>query len=106
MIDAYIEGVNSFLIIIIYGSLLLLSFLMITNTLRVNKKANLGFGIFLFIWSTYWLEEIFVFTNAGLMGSSTIIVLRSIQFFTPIVFYYGIVNYTNPDFKFEKIVNI
>ena len=102
MIESYSAGINSFLVIILYGSLILLSFLMISNTLRVNKKANLLFGIFLFIWSTFSLEEIFVFANFELSNASAIIALRFLQFFVPIFFYYGTVFYTNPDFKYGR----
>ena len=44
----------------IAGSLLLLSFLHLVNTTSVNKKANVYFGIFLFLWSTFWLDEMVI----------------------------------------------
>jgi len=94
--------INSYLVILLYGSLILLSFLLITNPLRVNKKANFCFGIFLFLWSTFWLEEIFALTNINLLSNTSLISVRFCQFFTPIVFYFSIVYYTNPDFKFKK----
>lgn len=92
---------NTYTIIIIYGSLLLLTFLLITNPLKVNKKANFWFGVFLFLWSTYWLEEIFELTTLGLVGDSIIIPVRLFQFFAPIVFYLSTLYYTNPDYKFK-----
>ncbi len=49
---------NSFIVILIYGSLVLLSLLKLANPLQVNKKANFWFGLFLFLWSTFWLDEI------------------------------------------------
>ena len=49
---------NSFIVILIYGSLVLLSLLKLTNPLRVNRKANFWFGIFLFLWSTFWMDEV------------------------------------------------
>ncbi len=39
---------NSFIVILIYGSLVLLSLLKLANPLQVNKKANFWFGLFLF----------------------------------------------------------
>ena len=56
------NGLNTFVVIIIYGSLFLLSFLIVVNPLKVNKKANYLFGAFLFLWSTFWLDEITVYT--------------------------------------------
>ncbi len=102
MMDSYIDGINSFLVIIIYGSLIMLSFLLASNALKVNKKANLIFGIFLFLWSTFWLEEIFEFTHFEIANEGAIIALRQLQFFTPLFFYYGTLYYTNPDYIFKK----
>ncbi|RUT78991.1 helix-turn-helix domain-containing protein [Ancylomarina longa] len=95
-------NINSYIVILIYGSLVLLSFLLISNPLRVNKKANFWFGIFLFLWSTFWLEEIFILTDINKMKSSLLITVHFIQFFTPIILYFSILHYSNPDFKFKK----
>jgi len=96
------DGINSFILIIIYGSLILLSFILTINQLKVNKKANFWFGVFLFLWSTFWLEELFILTNFSLLDNISSIPLRFFQFLTPIIFYFSIVYYTNPDFKFKK----
>jgi len=93
---------NSYLVILIYGSLVLLSFLLIANPLRVNNKANFWFGFFLFLWSTFWLEEIFNLINTNLLNGIPLIWVRFFQFLTPIVFYLSVVYYTNPDYKFKK----
>ncbi len=94
--------INSLILILIYGSLILLSFLLLVNPLKVNKKANFWFSIFLFLWSTFWLEEIFILTSFSLFNNSFFIPLRFFQFLTPVIFYFSIVYYTNPDFKFKK----
>jgi len=94
--------INSYLIILIYGSLVLLSFLLITNPLKVNRKANFWFGIFLFLWSTFWFEEIFVLTKINLLNTTSFVGVRFFQFLTPLFFYFSVVYYTNPDFKFKK----
>ncbi|WP_043706642.1 helix-turn-helix domain-containing protein [Tenacibaculum ovolyticum] len=96
------SGINSFILIIIYGALILLSFLLIINPLKVNKKANLWFGVFLFLWSTFWLEEIFILTSFNPLNNIPLIPLRFFQFLTPLVFYFSIEYYSNPDFKFKK----
>ena len=97
-----VNQINSYIVIIIYGSLALLSFLLIVNPLRVNRKANIWFGIFLFLWSTFWIEEIIGLTSINFLNITSLITLRFCQFLTPIIFYYGIVYYTNPEFKFKK----
>ncbi len=94
--------INTYIIILIYGSLILLSTLLIANPLKVNKKANFWFGVFLFLWSSYSLEEVFVLTNIKFTSSLLINSVRFIQTFTPIIFYFSIVYYTNPDFKLKK----
>ena len=94
--------INNYVVILIYGALILLSILLIANPLRVNKKANFWFGVFLFLWSSYWLEEVFALTNIKLTSNLLIIIVRFIQTFTPILFYISIVYYTNPDFKLKK----
>ncbi len=95
------NGLNTFVVILIYGSLMLLSFLTIVNPLKVNKKANYWFGAFLFLWSTFWSDEIAFYTGCSEVVQSLTVPLHSIQFFTPIVFYFSIVFYTNPIFKFR-----
>jgi AraC-like DNA-binding protein len=92
---------NTYIVIIIYGSLILLAFLSIFNPLRVNRKANFWFGGFLFLWSSFWLEEIAHYTDTSGLILSISVLIRFLQFFTPIVFYISIVYYTNPNFKFR-----
>lgn len=87
---------------LIYGSLVLLSFLKLTNPLKVNLKANLWFGIFLFLWSTFWIDEVFDLTNIPEISGYFSIAVFFTQFFTPIAFYLSVVSYTNPGFKFKK----
>ena len=92
---------NSIIIILIFGSLILLSFLTIANPLNVNKKANSWFGIFLFLWSTFRLDEIAGFAGIRELSSQFTVFLGFIQFFTPILFYLSIVSFTNPNNRFS-----
>jgi AraC-like DNA-binding protein len=76
-----------------------LSLLKLANPLKVNKKANFWFGIFLFLWSTFWLDEVlFLITHSTVRPNFFV---RCIQFLTPIVFYFSVLFYTNPAFKFK-----
>jgi AraC-like DNA-binding protein len=52
------------LAILIFGSLVLLGIMLMANPLQVNKKANIWFGVTLFIWASFWLGEI-VFMAGG-----------------------------------------
>ena len=78
---------------------MLLSFLKLTNVTRVNPKANIFFGIFTLLWSTFWLDEMIM--PQSLSPQSVIYAaLHFLQFLVPITFYLSIVFYTNPNFKF------
>ncbi|WP_343658645.1 helix-turn-helix domain-containing protein [Chryseobacterium sp.] len=92
---------NSFIVILIYGSLVLLSLLKLANPLKVNRKANFWFGIFLFLWSTFWLDEVLFLVTGSAVDFHSLFWVRCIQFFTPIVFYFSVLFYTNPSFTFK-----
>ncbi|GAA5100863.1 hypothetical protein GCM10023210_39800 [Chryseobacterium ginsengisoli] len=87
---------NNFIVVLIYGSLVLLSLLKLANPLKVNKKANLWFGIFLFLWSTFWLDEVLFLVTDSTIAFHSLFFVRFIQFLTPIVFYFSVLfgNYT------------
>lgn len=92
---------NRFIVVLIYGSLVLLSLLKLSNPLRVNRKANFWFGIFLFLWSSFWLDEVLTLVNDAPVEVHSIISVQIIQFLTPIIFYFSVLLYTNPSFKFK-----
>ncbi|RXM38271.1 AraC family transcriptional regulator [Chryseobacterium sp. CH21] len=92
---------NSFIVILIYGSLVLLSLLKLANPLQVNHKANFWFGIFLFLWSTFWLDEVLFLITGSIIEFHSLFWVKFIQFFTPIVFYFSVLFYTNPSFSFR-----
>jgi len=92
---------NSLIVILNYGSLILLSFITLFNPLKVNRKANYWFGAFLFLWSTFWLDEILSYTGIYNVTQHYKGLVYIIQFFTPVVFYASILLYTNPNFKFH-----
>jgi AraC-like DNA-binding protein len=95
------NGLNNLIVILNYGSLILLSFITLFNPLKVNRKANYWFGSFLFLWSTFWLDEIFNYTGIYNLTQHFSGLVDLIHFFTPVVFYLSILYYTNPNFKFH-----
>ncbi|KFF24291.1 helix-turn-helix domain-containing protein [Chryseobacterium vrystaatense] len=92
---------NHFIVVLIYGSLVLLSLLKLSNPLRVNRKANFWFGIFLFLWSSFWLDEVLTLVTDSQVDVHSIISVQMIQFLTPVMFYFSVLFYTNPTFKFK-----
>ncbi len=93
--------INSLSVILIFGSLILLSFLIIANPLKVNKKANFWFGIFLLLWATFWLDEILQLVFENNINIHFSIFIHFIQFFTPIIYFISVIYFTNPNFRFQ-----
>ncbi len=92
---------NSLVVSLIVCSLLLLSFLKLSNPLKVNRKANFWFGFFLLLWSTFWLDEIFFYITHSEMGMYFSFAFSFLQFFTPIIFYFSVLFYINPSYQFK-----
>lgn len=91
---------NLVLTILIFGGILLLAFIKFTNAVAVNGKANRYFGLFLLLWSTFWLDEV-VALEQVLIPLPILRVLQLFQFFTPLAFYLSIVFYTNPTYRYR-----
>ena len=85
--------------ILIFGSLVLLGIMLVMNPLNVNKRANIWFGLFLFIWASFWLEEIAYLISGHTIELDSIFTINLIQFISPIVFYISIRFFTNPEYR-------
>ena len=88
--------------ILIFGSLILASFLSITNPGKVNRKANLWFGITLLLWSSFWFEEIVMVAGWKPVSPGLVSLILFLQLFTPLVLYISIIFFTNPNYKLKK----
>jgi AraC-like DNA-binding protein len=96
-----LNAINSLFVIIIIGSLLLLSFLLISDILNVNRKANLVFGIFLLLWASFWSDEVFALIH--LPHSVALGIFLNIgQLFVSVLFYFSICYFTSPYKQFKK----
>ncbi|MCL1669973.1 helix-turn-helix domain-containing protein [Elizabethkingia ursingii] len=96
-----IENIQKFVLVLLYGSLVLQSFTLLANPMNVNKKANFAFGIFMFLWSGYWILDILQI--CGLSASYHFIFLvRFIQIFTPLFLFFSVVFFINPNYYFKK----
>lgn len=91
-------NINLLTTIFIVGGLVLLAFLKLCNVITVNRKANIYFGFFLLLWSTFWLDELLFFNHLK-KKDQIFFLIRFIQFFTPIAFYFSILFYINPTYK-------
>jgi AraC-like DNA-binding protein len=85
--------------ILIFGSLIFLGFILVMNPLNVNKRANIWFGLFCFIWASFWLEEIVHLITGQKIYLDSVIILNIIQFSSPVFFYISIRCFANPEYK-------
>ncbi|WP_449397874.1 hypothetical protein [Chryseobacterium wanjuense] len=92
---------NRFIVILIYGSLVLLALLKLSNPLKVNRKANFWFGMCLFLWSSFWLDEALSLVMKSEIQIHSILFIQLVQFLTPVMFYFSVLFYTNPSFRFR-----
>lgn len=96
-----INSLNNLIVMLIFGALILLAFLKISNPYNVNKKANFWFGRFLLVWSTFWLDEIVLFTGIGTINPYFSLFIHFIQIWLSVFFYFSIVFYINPNYTFR-----
>ncbi|WP_185211721.1 helix-turn-helix domain-containing protein [Sphingobacterium mizutaii] len=82
------------------GGMFLLAFLNFSNAIRVNRKANLWFGFFVLLWSTFWLDEL-IFPDNQITNYSAYILFRTVQFFVPLSFLISVYYYTNPQYNWK-----
>jgi AraC-like DNA-binding protein len=88
--------------LLIFGSLILLGIILIANPLQVNNRANTWFGIFLFIWASFWLEEIVFMISGNTVALGPSFLLSFIQFVSPLIFFVSICYFTNPEYGFNR----
>ncbi|WP_439182587.1 helix-turn-helix domain-containing protein [Carboxylicivirga taeanensis] len=91
-----------FIEIIIFGALVLLSFLLIANPFKTNAVANRWLGVFTFLWSLYWLEEIIFLATNKAISITSIPVVGFVQFLLPITFYLCVKYFTNPNYRLRR----
>ncbi len=92
------ERINALIVILIFGSLLLLAFVGFTNPLNVNRKGNRWIAVLFLFYASFWAEEIAVYTGVGVLNSLILVVIHSAQIFAAMVFYFSILNYTVPNY--------
>jgi len=90
--------INSVIVTLICGGLMLLAFLNLTHAFKVNRKANVYFGLFVLIWATFWLDEM-LFAMPLQDNPVAFVSIRFIQFFAPLTFFFSVVLYTNPHYN-------
>ena len=98
------DKLNSLFVMVIFGSLILLSFLSLANPLKVNKIANRLLGVFFLLWASFWIEDITLLVCNSELTQKWLILSWGFQYFTPGIFYFIVVFYSNPGFKFNKAI--
>lgn len=82
-----IENIQKFIVFLLYGSLVAQAFIVLANPTKVNKRANLFFGFFLFFWSSYWLINVVALCELPI-NNLLIILVNSLQILTPVFLYF------------------
>jgi len=85
---------------VIVGGMFLLAFLNFSNAIRVNRRANIWFGFFVLLWSTFWLDDM-IFPDNVFANITIKILFRFVQFLVPLSFLISVFYYTNPQYKFK-----
>ncbi|UPT68122.1 MAG: hypothetical protein M0D57_05540 [Sphingobacteriales bacterium JAD_PAG50586_3] len=98
------DKLASLFVILNFGSLMLLSFLNQVNIFKVNKIANRLLGVYFLLWAFFWVDEIVFLVYGVELNQNWQLLLRGVQYFTPILFYFTVVFYSNPSFKFKKAI--
>lgn len=87
---------------LLFFSIVMLAFLILTNPMKVNKRANKWFGVFIVILGSFWLDEVLSITGGKTVSISSIPMIRFIHFLSPTTLYFSILLFTNPSYKFDK----
>ncbi|MBP0905028.1 helix-turn-helix domain-containing protein [Mariniflexile gromovii] len=72
--------------------------------MRANKIANRLFGILFLLWASFWIDEIILLISDIELNQKWRIFFRGFQYFTPILFYFIVLFYSNPKLQLKKII--
>jgi len=96
-----IGGIQKFVVFLLYGSLVAQAFIVLSNPTKVNRRANLFFGFFLFFWSSYWLINVVTLCQLP-VTDLLVIIVNGLQILTPVFLYFSVILFTNPNYRFRK----
>lgn len=97
-----LDRLTLFIVVVNFCFTLLIAFLMLSNPLRVNKSANIRFGVFLLLWASFWVDEVLKLNFNLVLNHHWQFVLRYLQYHTPMLFFFTALFYANPNYKFNK----
>jgi len=95
------ENIQKFVLILLYGGLILQSFIVLINPMKVNKRANFFFGVFLLLWSSYWALDILYLCGFH-PNKLLVFTIYFVEIFTPVCLFFSTIFYINPNYKFYK----
>ncbi len=90
--------------ILVFSFLFLMSFILVTNPMKVNSKANRWFGMLLLLWSTYWFDEVYILISGDSIAISSYWPVAWMQFLAPPVFFIAVSYFTVPAYNWRKEV--
>ena len=93
------QELNNFIVTLNFGALVFLAFILFVNPTKVNKRGNTAFGLFILLWSSFWLEEIGELIGYPGLVRDIEVPLRFVQFLTIVFFYIAIAFYSAPKYK-------
>ncbi|MCU4174767.1 helix-turn-helix domain-containing protein [Carboxylicivirga sp. N1Y90] len=91
--------------ILVFSFLLMLSFILIANPMKVNVKANRWFGLLLLLWASYWFDEVYGLISHNEIEISSYIFVAFIQFLAPPIFYISICYFAVPAYKVSSNIS-
>jgi AraC-like DNA-binding protein len=94
--------INNLIVILFFGSLVMLAFINITNPLKINIRGNQWFAAFLLLMASFWLEEIAELTGIGKISPIILLFVHSLQILAPTTLYLSTLFYTQPDYNITK----
>lgn len=70
--------------------------------MKVNIKANRWFGLLLLLWASYWFDEVYLLLVGKEIQISSYIIVASLQFLAPPLFFVSVCHFSVPAYKLLK----
>ncbi len=87
---------------LIFWALILLAFILISNPMKVNIRANRWLGVALVFWASFWFEELWYNIVGVRVELNDFLLVNFLQFLAPIAFYASVSYFTNIRYSILK----
>jgi AraC-like DNA-binding protein len=95
-------ALNNVLFISLFILLLFHAFIFLSNPFKVNLKGNFWLGLFFTVWASFYLDEVAAAGFNYVFPDRISLFIRMIQYFSPMLFYFSMMQFSNPG---KKITN-